>query len=52
MKFNEKAIEEATSKMCEDPFWEDLYENAPEVAKKCLRVAFWGISTCWRRCSG
>ena len=42
MKFNEKTIEEATSKMCEDPFWADLYENAPEGAKKRLRVAFWG----------
>ena len=52
MKFNEKTIEATTRKMCEDSFWSEVYENAPEGAKNRLRVAFWGISTCRRRCSG
>ena len=42
MKFNDKTIEATTRKMCEDSFWSEVYENAPEGAKKRLRVAFWG----------
>lgn len=41
MKFNEEMMEMRTRKMCEDPFWAEIYEHAPEGAKKRLRVAFW-----------
>ena len=42
MKFNKETIEAAVERMTKDPFWRDLYENAPDGAKRRLRVAFWG----------
>ena len=42
MKFNKDTIEAAVERMTKDPFWRDLYENAPDGAKRRLRVAFWG----------
>ncbi|MBR4260025.1 MAG: sel1 repeat family protein [Kiritimatiellae bacterium] len=42
MKFTEESMESVTREMCEDEFWRRVYENAPEGAKRRLRVAFWG----------
>ena len=42
MKFNKETIKAAVERMTKDPFWRDLYENAPDGAKRRLRVAFWG----------
>lgn len=41
MKFTEEAIEEATRSYVDGGMWKEIYENAPEGAKKRLRVAFW-----------
>ncbi len=45
MKFNEEAMDEATRRYASEGARKDIYENAPEGAKKRLRVAFWG--TCF-----
>lgn len=42
MKFNEEAMQAAFESFMEDNFWKEMYDNAPEGAKKRLRVAFWG----------
>lgn len=47
MKFNEEAIEEATRRCIEDEPWKTVYAEAPEGAKKRLRVAFW--ANCFRK---
>jgi len=41
MRFNEEMMEAKTRQMCEEPFWKQVYDGAPEMAKKRLRVAFW-----------
>jgi len=41
MKFTEELMGKMTERRCRDTFWKDVYENAPEGARRRLRVAFW-----------
>jgi len=41
MKFTEEMMDERVRVMCEDDFWGPIYRNAPDGAKRRLRVAFW-----------
>lgn len=42
MKFNDEMIEKKTQeKLAESSFWREVYENAPDGAKRRLRIAFW-----------
>jgi len=41
MKYDEETVEKRVREMCENPFWRDMYENAPAGAKRRLRIAFW-----------
>lgn len=41
MKFSEKTMDEALATLREDAFWDAMYREAPEGAKKRLRVAAW-----------
>lgn len=41
MKFNEETMAEITKKFVSGGFWKDFYGEAPEGAKKRMRVAFW-----------
>lgn len=41
MKFNEETMKQALADYSNNEFWMDVYNNAPERAKKRLRVAFW-----------
>ena len=42
MKFNEETMKSATEEFLKNDFWLEIYEKAPEGAKKRLRIAFWG----------
>lgn len=41
MKFNKEAIEKAKGIMFENPFWHEMYIDAPKRAKERLEIAFW-----------
>lgn len=41
MKFNEETMNAALASYMNNEFWRSVYEDAPEMAQKRLRVAFW-----------